>query len=134
MTTDRPHRDDAPSSGCASTSIRGSAVDGAWLVDVLDRTQVIVESITLAVGIVAVPLLVIMVAIHSWPPALLIVAGVFVAWVGEALWALTSHGVALALVRRRPGANSTGIPGEGDEWGHVEPSVPSVEQRAERHR
>jgi hypothetical protein len=66
---------------------------------------VIAEVVTLVLCGPSALIAMVLVARHGWPPWWLVVAGMLIAWAGDALWTVGEHILGVALARPTAPAN-----------------------------
>jgi hypothetical protein len=115
MAADRIRNNHNPYQGADPRAL--ATGDGDFLVGdrILDRPKLITEVLTLMLGAPAALVVMVLVARQGWPPWWLVVAGMLLAWTGDALWTVGDHALACRAVAvqdaRRAGTSVRRVPG-----------------------
>lgn len=107
MAADRTHHHN-PHRGADPRAETPSGEQSLAYAPILDRRQLLGEVLTLVLCGPAAVIVMVLVARHGWPPWWLVVAGMVVAWAGDALWTVGDHTVGGFPSRRRERASRSG--------------------------
>ena len=100
MAADRTHDHHNPHQGADPRAVTPSDGQSPVCAPILDRRQLIGEVITLVLCGPSALLVLVLVAWQGWPPWWLVVAGMLIAWAGDALWTVGDHTVGVGTRRR----------------------------------